>query len=809
MTSTAAKSRVQADARGVILSLETGALVRVSVLGEGIVRVRMAQEALAPRRSWDVLPAEDEFPVTPFTVAETTKAVAVSAGPLTVSVTVDGCVSFTDAAGRTFAADLAPASWGEAKIPTAKTKTPEGDPLPEGAARVACRVKKALPAEERYYGFGQRSGLLDRRGRALTNWTLDPDFGHSRCHDNLYQAHPFFLAMRPGLAWGCFVHCTWYSTFDMGAGKSDEMEMCVHGGELDYVICYGPTPAEVLEKLTRLTGRPCLPPLWAMAYHQSRWGYRAQDEMLDIAREFRQRNIPLDVIHFDIDYMQDFRVFSWNAERFPAPKQCTADLRKLGVRTVTIVDPGVKFDLHSGYTVAKEGLEKNHFIMNDDGTPYTGTVWPGISLFPDFTRAQARAWWGKQHAFLVKTGVAGIWNDMNEPSILDRAFTRQQPPPLSTPQGEDDERTTHAEVHNLFGLLMARATYEGLQALRPAERPWILTRSGFTGIGRYAAAWMGDNNSWWEHLEMSLPQLMSMGLCGLPHVGVDIGGFFDHCTPELYARWVELGTFYPFMRTHTCAGTERQEPWSFGPRVEEIARRSIALRYRLLPYFYTLAHQAHASGAPLLRPLFYDFPDDPNTAHIADQAMVGPQLLIAPICRPGQTHRMVYLPAGVWYDFASGERHDGAAWITVAAPLEHIPVFVRGGAVLTLGNERASTMEPLKQLTLDIYPAGDSAWTWVDDDGISFAFERGEQASTTVQVREQPHGVTVKLAARTGAYHPHARTLALAIHLAQQHDGLQITRDGAPCGWAWDAEHQAVKLEWADDGLAHEVVVRW
>ena len=291
-------------------------------------------------------------------------------------------------------------------------------------------------------------------------------------------------------------------------------------------------------------------------------------------------------------------------------------------------------------------------------------MWPGASLFPDFCRTATRRWWGDLHAGLLAVGVDGIWCDMNEPAIVDRPFEEPGSTalsiPLDAPQGDDAE-TCHAEAHNLYGTLMARATYEGLQRLRPQRRPWVLTRSASIGAQRWAVSWMGDNASTWEDLRTSLPQLASMGLSGSPHVGVDIGGFYGACDGELFARWIELGAFYPFMRAHAYYGSPPQEPWAFGDEVEAVARTAIERRYRFLPYLYTLAHRAHRTGEPILRPLLYDFPQATELHGIEDQLMVGPLLMIAPVCEPGVNERAVHLPPGAWYDFHSGRRVDGGA----------------------------------------------------------------------------------------------------------------------------------------------------
>ena len=580
------------------------------------------------------------------------------------------------------------------------------------------------------------------------------------------------------------------------------------GGELDYYLFAGPTPAAVVEQFTRLTGRPLLPPLWALGFHQSRWSYMSGEEVEAVAQGFRARRIPLDAIHLDIDYMRGFRVFTWDPQRFPEPRRMIHRLRGQGIRTVVIVDPGVKKDLRGGYAPADDGLMRNAYIRNPDGTWFTACCWPGAVLLPDFTRRKVRSWWGALHREFLEAGVAGVWNDMNEPALFDRPFggdgVQLVEIPAEAPQGELHERTCHAEVHNLYGFLMARATAEGLSKLSPGRRPWLLTRSAYTGIQRYAVSWMGDNSSWWEHLEMSLPELASMGLCGNPHVGVDIGGFYENCHGELYARWIEIGTFYPFMRAHTALNTRPQEPWSFGPEIEAIARQSIELRYRLLPYLYTLAHLAHRTGAPVLRPPFYDFPEQVDCHAIEDQLMVGPLLMVAPVCRPGARQRMVELPGGPWYDFWTGRRVMQESLIQ-AAPLGRPPVFVRGGALLTLGNVRQSTGEPLAELTVAVYPAAAGHWTLLEDDGESTDYLDGVVAATTFEAEERANEVLVRINVRQGSFRPPPRTLRVQVHLPDM--PAQVLVDGVATGeWEWDAAIHAARVSWDDDGLNHEVL---
>ncbi len=783
---------------------ERGRLRLISV-AEGILRVRFSPDAFTPRRSWEVALADDALAAPTFAVSEAEEVITVVAEPFTVALhKPEGRLSFA-CGGERFAEDLGPPSWRRVIAAECQMAISPEDELPPGRSSVGVRLEKRMAEGENYYGFGERSGLLNRRGRILSNWTTDPPFGHGRRDDTMYQVQPVLLALRPQYAWGLFLHSSAYSQFDAGETEEEVLALQMLGGELDYYLFAGPTPAAVVEQLTRLTGRPLMPPLWSLGYHQSRWGYETAGEVKEIARGFRERDIPLDVIHLDIDYMRGYRDFTFDPDSFPDPKKLIAELKAEGVRAVTIIDPGVKDDLDNGYEAADSGVAQGVFITNpDDDAPFVGYCWPDAALFPDFLEAHTRAWWREQHRGYVEAGVAGLWNDMNEPTLFTRPYSKggggPVTIPLRSPQGRGDEVTPHADVHNLYGHAMVWATFEGLQALRPEERPWVLTRSGFCGTQRYAVSWMGDNSSWWEHLQLSLPQLMNMALSGVPFTGVDIGGFMENCTPELYARWIQLGTFYPFMRTHACKGTRPQEPWSFGPEVEAIAKAAIELRYRLLPYLYTLAREAHRTGAPLFRPLFYDFPNDPATWELEDQAMVGPHLLVAPVLGPGVTHRLVYLPEGVWYDFWSGRRVV-AGYHVAEAPLARIPVYVRGGAVLPLGNVRRSTTEPLRELTLDLYPAGESRWTLYEDDGLSPAFTQGEFAETRVELTEKG----VNIAPREGRFVPEARDLTVQFHLPERPEGT--TLDGREADWQWLEETSAAVLRWPDDGQRHEVEI--
>ncbi len=722
----------------------SGPQMRLAFLAPGIVRVRFSlQGDFAPRRSWDVTAPEESFAGCEVAVQETREAVCFCTAQFTVQVKrTGGLISFQDVHGREFCADAQSPAWENGGF---------------------C-LKKSTASGEHFYGFGERGGLLEKTGRIMNQWTTDPALPHGPGVDPLYIAIPYYLVLRPGLAYGVFLNTTYRSRFDLS--RPGVLSFSADGGELDYYLFYGPTPAEVLERASAVMGRMPLPPLWALGFHQSRWSYDSEERVLELAAEFRRRDIPCDVIHLDIDYMDGYRVFTWNQQKFPHPERLTASLRKEGFRVVTIIDPGVKAD--PDYFVYQEGLARDAFVRGADGEVVHGYVWPDDSVWSDYTRPAVRQWWGDLQKKLVDAGISGIWNDMNEPAVFGKPFSQGGGQvgtlPLDAPQGDPVERTVHAEVHNLYGSGMAQASYEGLRRHGKGERPFALCRSGFAGIQRWTASWMGDNDSWWEHLEMSLPQLMNMGLSAVPFVGVDIGGFGNNATPELFARWVQAGILYPFCRAHSSIHTIDQEPWAFGPNVEAIARKYLKLRYRLLPYLYSLFWKASQSGEPILRPLLYDFPEDVQTYCLHDELMFGPSLLAAPVVHPGREHRAVYLPEGAWYDFWTGARYEGPTTILADAPIETMPLFVRAGSILPLGPEMVHTAEkPLDELTLELYP-GDGEFILYEDDGHTFGHEQGQFCKTHFHLYHFGQDVVLQMDERQGAYVPAPRRLVLHLH---------------------------------------------
>ena len=647
--------------------------------------------------------------------------------------------------------------------------TAAGESLDEDREITANRIYKRLRDDEHVYALGEKNGPLDKRGwklggYSLTMWNSDT-FGYDSSTDPIYVSVPFYIVMRKGVGFGVFLDNTYRSNFDIGHQTEGVLSFGAEGGPLDYYFIYGPDPKKVIERYTALTGRMPLPPLWALGYNQCRYSYFPESKVRFIAQNFRERHIPADVIWLDIHYLDGYKPFTWDRKRFPDPAKMIADLRADGFRIVTIIDPHPKAE--KGYAPYDTGLAGDHFVKNPDGSIYEAPVWPsraedgltpdwskpgrGYSVFPDFSKPAARAWWGGLYADLVNVGVAGIWNDMNEPAVFE---TPTGTMPLDVRHNNEGAPTDHREIHNVYGMLMTRSTYEGLLKLRPNERPFVLSRASFAGGQRYAALWPGDNVSTWSHLQQSIPTLLGMGMSGFPFVGSDIGGFVDAPTPELYTRWLQTGVFYPFMRTHTAYGTPDQEPWSYGAAYEDINRRAIELRYQLLPHIYNVMREASETGVPAMRPLMLEFPSDEATYGISDEFLFGSDLLIAPVLREAATSRGVYLPAGDWYDFWTGEHYVGPKGIDVPVTLASIPIFVRGGAFVF--------MQPVVQSTSEM--PGQPLQVMVFGDGERWLYEdAGNGFGASMRRKFSRHGDTIEVSAPEGTYRPQARSLIFKI----------------------------------------------
>jgi alpha-glucosidase len=575
--------------------------------------------------------------------------------------------------------------------------------------------------------------------------------------------------------------------FDVGHGQADRLSFAAEAGELRYYFMAAPKLTDVLETYTALTGRMSLPPLWALGYHQARWSYPDEATVRALAAEFRQRRIPCDALYLDIDYMDGFRCFTWNRQAFPTHRQMLADLRGAGFKTVAIIDAGIKMD--AGYHVHDDGLARGAFLTYPDGTLFHGPVWPGDCYFPDFTDPAVRAWWGGLYAPLVEDGIAGFWNDMNEPSIF-----RQQTMPGVLRHECDGHAASHREIHNAYGTQMARATADGLAQLRPDERHLVISRAAFAGHQRHAMVWTGDNYSTWESLRLTIPMGLSLGLSGLAFNGADVGGFMGDCTGELLARWTQLGAFTPFFRNHAAMSSVQQEPWAFGPEIEVICKRAIELRYELLPALVTAFWECSQTGLPIMRPLVLAYQSDPRCATLDDQFLLGSDLLVAPVLEPGVSGRRVYLPAGAWFDFWTGARHAGGRDVWAEAPLERIPLFVKAGSVLPMQPVIQHTGEPVPDtLILRVFPGiGESVL--YEDDGRSLAYRTGASRVTRFALRGDATWLDVVVSTEGAYASPRMRFRWEVAGLAGPPGILEV--DGQESDvWRWDAAANVLVVE--------------
>lgn len=619
-----------------------------------------------------------------------------------------------------------------------------------------------------FFGFGEKMGFLDKRGRNMKMMNMDNPL-HTPDLDPMYISIPFFIVLSPKKpAMGFYVNSTSRSFFNM---KNDSYTFGVEDAGIEFYAIYGPTVADVIEHFTAIVGRIPMPPAWALGYQQSRWSYTTAQEALDVSRKMRKDGIPCDVIYLDIDYMKGYRVFTWG-DGFNDPKTFVDEMRKNGFKVVVIMDPGVKEE--DGYKVYESGKAINAFTKSENGDNFTGYVWPGKCVFPDFLRSDVRQWWALQHKDLFEADVAGIWNDMNEPSIvwtdtntkelkdllsIDepmsfalleklKEFTFQKDYAHKITHMDDlNKKWPHLKVRNVYALLEAMATTKAFEIYRPNERPFILSRSGFASIQKYAAVWTGDNSSWWEHLKAEMPISMGLGLSGVSFCGADVGGFGGNTTAELLVRWTEIGAFLPFFRNHSAIGTKHQEPWAFGEDVERILKKYIKMRYELFPYLYTLFFQSHKSGIPMMRPLLMYDQNDENLYNINDEFMVGNSMIVAPITEPNTTWRSVYFPQGKWIDVRNEKKYNGKRVYKIDAPLDEIPVFVKEDSIVPRTDSMNYLFEREKMtLYLDFY--GQQASTQIyEDDGETLDYKKGIYNIYQVSVGSESTGYNVSIKA--------------------------------------------------------------
>lgn len=746
------------------------AKVRITAFNDSVFRVRVAPQGTFPKDfSWAVI-ADPQPPA--ISIADAKAELKMTVGNTAVLVKKSPLlISFADAAGNVLLAD-------ERTLPMAFD-----------GPRV--HVWKKMPADENYYGLGDKTGPMNRRNRAFTMWNTD-QFGWTESTDPLYKAITFFMGLHKGVAWGVFFDNTYRTSFDFGKESPDYFSFGAEGGELNYYFFSGPDPKKIVQQYTALVGRTPLPPLWTLGFQQSRYSYYPEARVREIASTLREKKIPADAIYLDIDYQQGNAPFTINREYFPHFEQMVADLRAQGFHLITITDLHIKKDPGHGYLPYDSGTRDDVFVKNSDGSVYVGTVWPGASVFPDFTLTRARDWWGTLYKDFVKMGVAGFWNDMNEPALFERADKTM---PLDTRHRLDDGTSLdHRAIHNVYGMENVRATYDGLRKLQSDERPFVLTRAAYSGTQRYAATWSGDNSSTWNHLYMSTPMLLSLGLCGYTMAGDDIGGFAGSPPPDLLTRWFEVGALNPIYRDHTGKGTQDQEPWVHGPQHEAIRRRYVELRYHLLPYIYTAIEDSTRTGLPAMRPVFLDYPQAEDFYGNNRDFLFGSDFFVAPVTTEMVDAEEVQLPPGDWFDYWTSQKLSSKNKITLHPALDEMPLYVRAGAIVPTQPLVQNTMErPTGSLQLSVYPGEDCRGALYEDDGHTFAYQRGELLRVNFTCQSSSSSISIASSAEKTSYQP-------------WWNSAQVTVFGA------SSQPKEVRIgnqpihEWRYDAAAHSVI---
>jgi alpha-glucosidase len=780
-----------ARAAGVVLKplpdgveVRAGDLIeRVTALRDDVVRVRVGPHGVLPEdASWAVLPAARtaQVAVTATQTGFATKDLVVRIDP------ADGRLTIEDKAGHTILADA-----------------PNRQLSYSGKA---FEVRKALPADEHILGLGDKAGPLDRRGQAFAMWNTDA-YGWREASDPLYKSIPFFVGLDGrGRAFGLLLEDTFRTSFDFGRADPDVMSFGAVDGPLDYYVLAGPTPKDVETTYAWLTGPSPMPPLWALGFQQSRYSYMTADEAKGIADRLRAEKIPADGLYLDIDYQDRNRPFTVNARTFPDLAGLARDLKAEGIHLVVITDLHIADAPGQGYAPYDSGAAGDHFVKTADGKTYVGTVWPGPAVFPEFTREKTRAWWGGLYKTFHDDGVSGFWNDMNEPAVFDGPGHTMPPDVVHRidEPGFAPRVASHAEIHNVFGMENSRGTYEGLLAMDPDERPFVLTRASYAGGQRYAWTWTGDNDATWNHLKLSVTQLQNLGMSGFAWSGADVGGFAGSPSPELLTKWIEVAAFTPMFRDHAAKGTAPHEPWVDGPEQTAIRRRFIEARYRLMPYLYQLADETARTGLPVMRPVVLEFPAAAGLMRdLAPEFMLGPDLLVA---APSDFDRRdpwdAMLPGAGWYDYWTG--------LPLAAPaspvgtlvhetpaLDQLPVFVRPGSIIPRQPLVESTSQtPDGPLELEVYPGPDCHGALYWDDGHSRRRERGEALRQAVRCETEGGKVRVVFDRREGGFAPWWKAIRVTVHGRAQAGGASFAGKAVPA--AFDPATQTVTVTLPD-----------
>lgn len=603
-----------------------------------------------------------------------------------------------------------------------------------------------VPEGTSLYGGGEVTGPLLRNGTTIKLWNTDSGAYSVDNGTRLYQSHPWMMGVRTdGTAFGILFDTTWKAVL---SSTDEKIDLKSEGIPFRVFVIDRESPQAVVRGLAELTGTMPMIPRWALGYHQCRFSYQPDSRVIEIADGFRSRQIPCDAIWMDIDYMDGYRIFTFSPEKFPDPAAVNRDLHLRGFHSTWMIDPGAKVDPE--YSVYKSGTENDIWVKTADGKEFHGDAWPGAAAFPDFTCPKAQQWWAGLYKDFIATGVDGVWNDVNEPQINDTP-NKTMPEDNIHRGGNGLPEGTHLQYHNVYGMLMVRSSREGILAARPETRPFILTRSNFLGGHRYAATWTGDNGSTWEHLKLSIPMSLTLGLSGQPVSGADIGGFLFNADADLFGHWIGFGAFYPFSRGHACAGTNDKEPWAFGKEVENASRIALERRYILLPYFYTLMREAATDGMPIMRPAFFADPKDLSLRAEQEIFLIGDDILVIPAFAEKPN-----LPGGIWREISlvDGDQQD-----KYQATLK-----IRGGAIVPTGkiiqNTTEESLDPLTLLvSLDENGKAEGSLYW--DNGDGWEYRNGEYSLQKYSARTEGNSVTVRLTGTEGSMETENKGMAI------------------------------------------------
>lgn len=714
------------------------AFFRIQVYNENTVRIRVSQGPEMAEFSYSLV--DSVVPVkTKFAVSESSNSINIQTKAINLKIEKSPAFRtiFRNKEGKIINEDIEGQGFGTSFIGNRST------------------LYKKMQPGERFVGLGEVLGNLDKRGNGFTlNNTDTYKYGDPRL--SMYVSVPFYIGIFPHEVYGLFYHNSYKTFFNFGL-STPFTSISAEGGDVDYFFVYDSCIANILTHYTTLTGKMPLPPVWSLGYHQSRCSYYPQANVKLLAETFRRKNIPIDCIVLDADYLQDYEPFRINEKRFPDMPGLTRELKNMGIEVTASVNPGIKID--STYAAHSTGLKADVYLKYSDGKIYTAEIAPNLNNFVDFTNPKGRSWWIDQMKFLPDNGIYGYWNDMNEPAVGGSYL------PDNISFDFDGQGANALEAKNLYGMQMARSSFESALKYGAGKRPFILTRSGFAGVQRYSAVWTGDNTAKDEYLTKGALLTAQMGLSGIPFVGDDIGGYIGNTSKELFTRWMQVGSFAPFMRNHKEAYANANEPWSYGEEAEAISKEFIGFRYRLLPYLYSKFYETSQTGIPVARSLCITHPHDEKVFDnlYQYQFTCGDAILVVPV-NSEEKSKKIYLPAGDWYNLYSDERIEGPKELLVECPVYQIPLFVKASSVIPMQSLVQSTKQnPGDTLYLHIYNGLEkNIFTYYEDDKNTIDYQKG--SFYRMDICMDPAKKQIQFSKPEGTYHSEFKVVKCIFH---------------------------------------------